>query len=309
MRAFVFPGQGSQFVGMGADLAGSFPICRRTFEEAEGVLGIALRRVCFEGPEAELQMTAIAQPAILTTSVAALRALGEEGIEPDVVAGHSLGEYTALVAAGSLEFADAVVLVRKRGSYMQEAVPVGRGAMAAVLGLDRDLMEEVCREATSAGEMVSPANFNAPGQIVISGHAGAVARAIGLSRDRGARRALELPVSAPFHCPLMEPAAMRLAGDLQATRFADLRVPLVANVHARAVQTGEEARQRLREQVTAPVLWEDCVRTLVSMGATRALEVGPGKVLTGLMKRMEPGIRCEPVGDPAGIAAAKESRS
>jgi [acyl-carrier-protein] S-malonyltransferase len=292
---------------MGADLAGTLAICGRTFEEAEEVLGLGLRRLCFEGPESALQMTAVAQPAILTTSIAVLRGLGEEGIEPDIVAGHSLGEYSALVAAGSLEFADAVALVHKRGTYMQDAVPAGRGAMAAILGLDRDVLAEVCREATSGDEAVSPANFNAPGQIVISGHTGAVRRAIDRARERGARRALELPVSAPFHCPLMEPAAARLAADLLATRFGDLKVPLVANVHARSIQSGEEARRLLLEQVTTPVLWEDCVRTLARMGTTSALEVGPGKVLTGLMKRIEPVIRCEPVGDTAGIAAAKEN--
>jgi [acyl-carrier-protein] S-malonyltransferase len=291
---------------MGADLAAAHPVCRETFDEADGVLGFDLTRLCLEGPDEELQLTANAQPAILTASVAALRALAESGIAPGVVAGHSLGEYTALVAAGSLTFADALVLVRHRGIYMQEAVPVGQGAMAAVMGLDADATESVCLEAATGGEVVSAANLNAPGQTVISGHAAAVDRAIALAQQRGARRAIRLPVSAPFHCALMKPAAERLARDLEVTRFQDLAVPLVANVTGRTLTSGAEARASLVRQVTAPVQWERSVLTLEAMGARKALEVGPGKVLAGLIKRIAPGLECAPAGDALSIAAAKE---
>ncbi|HET9481181.1 MAG TPA: ACP S-malonyltransferase, partial [Candidatus Polarisedimenticolia bacterium] len=265
-------------------------------------------RLCFDGPESELQLTAVAQPAILTVSIAALRALSQLGLAPDIVAGHSLGEYSALVAAGVLEFKDAVRLVRNRGLYMQEAVPVGVGAMAALMGLQAADVEIVCREASSGGAgQVAPANLNAPGQTVISGHAAAVDRAIALAQLRGARRAVKLPVSAPFHCALMQPAADRLAEDLMAARFNDLRVPLVANVSASIVRGGEEARSLLILQVTAPVRWEESVNALAEAGVDRALEVGPGKVLTGLVRRIAPGIRCVPAGEAASIAAAKES--
>ena len=242
--AFVFPGQGSQAVGMGADLAGRFPVCRETFQEADDRLGFALSRLCFEGPEQELQLTANAQPAILTASVAACRALAAQGVKPAVVAGHSLGEYSALVAAGALSFGDAVTLVRHRGTYMQEATPVGVGAMAAVMGLDAAALDEICRRAAGVHEIVSPANLNAPGQTVISGHAAAVDRAIALAQEAGARRAVKLAVSAPFHCALMQPAADRLGRDLAAARFHDLSVPLVANVTAQALRSGDAARKR-----------------------------------------------------------------
>jgi len=307
MKAFVFPGQGSQTVGMGSDLSGALPICRDTFAEADDALGFALSRVCFEGPEDRLQLTAIAQPAILTASVAVLRALAQRGLAPDVVAGHSLGEYSALVAAGSLTFRDAVVLVHKRGRYMQEAVPVGVGAMAAIMGLDAAAIEEVCANAAGEdGETVSPANMNAPGQIVISGHAAAVDRAVAMAQERGARRAVRLNVSAPFHCALMAPAADRLASDLGATRFADLTVPLVTNVDARPIRKGDEARAALARQVTAPVRWEESVRALAGMDVDRALEVGPGRVLSGLIKRIEPGMTTAPAGDVASLSAAEE---
>jgi len=304
MLAFVFPGQGSQAVGMGADLAGRFPVCRETFQEADDRLGFALSRLCFEGPEQELQLTANAQPAILTASVAACRALASQGIKPAVVAGHSLGEYSALVAAGALSLGDAVTLVRHRGTYMQEATPVGVGAMAAVMGLDAAALDEICRRAAGVHEIVSPANLNAPGQTVISGHAAAVDRAIALAQEAGARRAVKLAVSAPFHCALMQPAADRLGRDLAAARFHDLSVPLVANVTAQALRSGDAAREALRRQVTAPVLWEQSVRALRAMGVTRALEVGPGRVLMGLMKRIEPDIALAPAGDAASIEAA-----
>lgn len=305
MLAFVFPGQGSQTVGMGADLAAGFPVCAETFGEADDVLGFSLSKTCFSGSEQELQLTAIAQPAILTTSVAALRLLAAEGIRPSAVAGHSLGEYSALVAAGSLSFRDALTLVRKRGTYMQEAVPVGVGAMAAIMGLDLERLEQVCREA-SGTTSVSPANLNAPGQVVISGHAEAVERAIALAQERGARRALKLAVSAPFHCALMKPAADRLAVDLAATRFNDLSIPLVANISAEALRSGAQARDGLVRQVTGAVRWEESVRTLASMGVSKVLEVGPGRVLMGLIKRIESSIACAPAGDVASLSSAKE---
>lgn len=306
MLAFVFPGQGSQSVGMGSDLAASRPICRRTFLEADETLGFALSRLCFEGPEQELQLTANAQPAILAASVAALRALDADGIRPDLVAGHSLGEYSALVAAGCLSFADALLLVRKRGVYMQEAVPVGVGAMAAIMGLDAAALEEICLKAGGDDTIVSAANLNAPGQTVISGHAAAVDRAIELARAQGAKKAIKLQVSAPFHCALMKPAASRLLEDLARTRFEDLSIPLIANVNARPLQTGAEARESLARQVTAPVLWEQSIRSLSGLGARKVLEVGPGRVLVGLIKRIEPGLACATAGDTASIAAAGE---
>ncbi len=308
MRAFVFPGQGSQVVGMGKALHDASALCRRTFEEADDALGLSLSTLCFEGPEAQLQLTAVAQPAIVTVSVAALRLLADAGLGPDLVAGHSLGEYAALVAAGGISFTDAVGLVRRRGLYMQEAVPVGEGAMAALMGLDAGQVAGICDEAAAsgAGEVVCPANLNAPGQVVISGHAGAVDRAIELASARGARRAIRLAVSAPFHCPLMQAAADRLAADLEGTTFHDLRIPLIANVTAAPVRAGAEARAALLAQVTAPVRWEESVRRIAAMGATRALEVGPGKVLSGLIKRIEPSIACAAAGDPEGVAAAGE---
>ncbi len=293
---------------MGRDLFNERAVCRHTFEEADQALGFSISRLCFEGPESELTLTAIAQPAILTVSVAVLRALAEDGLEPDVVAGHSLGEYAALVAAGSLQFRDAVVLVNKRGKYMQEAVPVGHGAMVAIMGLDRRVLEEACRQAAE-DEVVSPANFNAPGQTVVSGHAAAVSRAMAAAKDRGASRAVQLQVSAPFHCSLMEPAAVRLAADLDAADFQDLEIPLVANVDAKALSSGAEARAALKRQITAPVLWEESMRAIAGMGVTRAVEVGPAKVLTGLLRRIVPDIECTPAGGSAAMSALKESVS
>ncbi|HKY34007.1 MAG TPA: ACP S-malonyltransferase [Candidatus Polarisedimenticolia bacterium] len=309
MIGFVFPGQGSQAAGMGKDLAEAFPVCRRTFQEADEALGMAISRLCFEGPDSELQLTAVAQPAILAASVAAWRALAEAGIAPRAVAGHSLGEYSALVAAGSLDFGDALRLVRRRGLYMQEAVPVGEGSMAAILGLDRETLEEVCRQAREeqgAGAVAAPANLNAPGQVVISGHTAAVDRAVALAQQRGARRAVRLQVSAPFHCELMRPAAERLAADLEAAAFADPAVAVVTNVDARPVRTGAEARRALAAQVTAPVRWEESVMALGAMGVTRAVEVGPGRVLCGLIKRIEAGVSCAAGGDVPSITALKE---
>jgi [acyl-carrier-protein] S-malonyltransferase len=287
--AFLFPGQGSQFVGMGRSLASSYPAARRVFEEADQALGFALSKLCFEGPEADLKLTHNTQPALLAVSVAALAVLKEKGIEPSFVAGHSLGEYSALVAAGSLRFADAVRLVRKRGQYMQDAVPLGLGAMAALLKLPEGKLDEVLGQAAQ-GEVVSIANLNSPDQVVIAGHARAVGRAIELAKAAGAKRAILLPVSAPFHCSLMRPAQEKLAADLEATAFEDLRCPLVNNWQAREVRSGAEARKGLFEQVPNPVRWVDAIRYLVARGVTRFIEVGAGGVLTGLLRGIDPSV-------------------
>lgn len=306
--AFLFPGQGSQSVGMGKELAAKFPAAQQTFEEADAALGYALSALCFEGPEEKLRMTEVTQPAILTVSVAALRVLREQGVEPGVVAGHSLGEYSAHVAAGTLEFADAVRIVRNRGRYMQEAVPAGQGAMAAVLGLSLEEIEAACREAAQ-GEVVAPANINSPGQVVISGHAGAVERAAEGVKQRGAKRAVLLPVSAPFHCALMQPAQDRLAADLKAATFHPMRVPLVTNVDAEVIQSPEKAREALIRQVTGAVQWEKSMRALVAAGVETLVEVGPGKVLCGLMRQIDRGKSCLNVEDPASLEKTLAQRS
>jgi [acyl-carrier-protein] S-malonyltransferase len=298
--AFLFPGQGSQFAGMGKSLAEAYPGAKRTFDEADEALGFALSALCFGGPEEDLKRTENTQPAILTASVAAWRVLAEKGVRPDYVAGHSLGEYSALVAGGSLEFADAVRLVRKRGRYMQEAVPEGVGAMAALLRLPEGRLDGILAEAAQ-GEVVTAANLNSPDQVVIAGHAGAVARAMELAKAAGAKRAIALPVSAPFHCPLMRPAQERLAVDLAETAFRDLEVPLVNNFAAAEVRTGAEARQGLVEQAPNPVLWVATVRYLAAQGVSRALEVGPGAVLSGLVRNIEPGIECKRAGEAAEV--------
>jgi [acyl-carrier-protein] S-malonyltransferase len=271
---------------MGRELAEKFPAARRVFETADRALGFALSKLCFEGPAEELQLTANTQPAILTASVAAAEVLEEHGARPDYVAGHSLGEYSALVAAGALKLEDAVRLVRKRGEYMQEAVPVGEGAMAALVGLELGVVEEVCREA-SQGLVVSPANLNSPGQIVVAGNKPAVERAAELAKQRGARMAILLNVSAPFHCALMKPAAERLAKDLDAVEFTVPTVPLVNNVDARTVTDAAALREGLKRQVTAPVRWEESMRTLRSEGVEVFIEVGPGKVLSGLLRQID----------------------
>jgi [acyl-carrier-protein] S-malonyltransferase len=288
--AFLFPGQGSQFAGMGKSLAEAFACTRAVFDEADSVLGFPLSRLCFEGPEDALKMTENTQPALLAVSTAAFAVLAERGIVPDCVAGHSLGEYSAVVAAGSLRFSDALQLVRKRGRYMQEAVPAGVGAMAALLKLPEGKLDGILAEAAQ-GEVVSAANLNSPDQVVIAGHAAAVARAMELAKAAGARRAVLLPVSAPFHCALMKPAQDRLAADLNQTKFRDLRYPLINNVGAREVRSGAEARQGLIDQVSSPVRWAESVRCLAARGVERTIEVGAGGVLTGLLRAIGPALK------------------
>jgi [acyl-carrier-protein] S-malonyltransferase len=288
--AFLFPGQGSQFAGMGRSLAEGHPAAREIFEQADEALGFPLSRLCFEGPEEALKLTENTQPALLAVSTAALAVLTDRGIRPDYVAGHSLGEYAALVAAGSLAFPDALRLVRRRGRYMQEAVPPGVGAMAALLRLPEGKLDAVLAEAAQ-GEVVSAANLNSPDQVVIAGHAGAVSRALERAKAAGARRAVLLPVSAPFHCPLMKPAQERLAADLAAAPFADLAVPLVNNWQAREVRTATEAREGLYHQVPNPVRWLETICYLAGRGVRRFIEVGPGTVLTGLLRSFDPALQ------------------
>ena len=285
---------------MGKALAEAFTAASTVFEEADDALGFALSKLCFEGPEDQLKLTENTQPALLTVSAAAFAVLAEAGWRPDYVAGHSLGEYSALVAAGSLRFADAVRLVRKRGRYMQEAVPAGVGAMAAILRLPEGKLEGVLQEA-AGDEVVSAANFNSPDQMVISGHAGAVNRAMELAKAAGARRAVPLPVSAPFHCALMKPAQERLKADLDATEFRDLSVPLVNNWQAKEVRTGGEAREGLYQQVPSPVRWVESMRYLAERGVVQAVEVGAGSVLTGLLKGCAPAIAGFRFGEPEDL--------
>jgi [acyl-carrier-protein] S-malonyltransferase len=298
--AFLFPGQGSQSVGMGKELAANHAIARQTFEEADEALGYKLSQVCFEGPDEKLKLTETTQPAILTVSVAAFRVLSEKGCKPDYVAGHSLGEYSAHVAAGTLKFADAVRTVRNRGKYMQEAVPVGVGAMAAIVGLPLDRVTEICREVAS-GDVCQPANLNSPEQIVISGNATAIERAIKLATERGAKKAVSLPVSAPFHCALMQPAQDRLAPDLQALSFQKPSFPVVCNVEAALVTDAEPARAALIRQVTAAVKWEPSIRLLIEKGVSAFVEVGPGKVLWGLMRQIDRSKASLAVNDEASL--------
>ncbi len=301
MIAFVFPGQGSQYPGMGKDLADNFAIARQVFEEAGDALGMNMANLCFNGSEEELRLTTNTQPSILTVSIAALRVVQQEsGLVPGFAAGHSLGEYSALVAAGSLTFADAVRTVRRRGAFMQEAVPVGAGAMAAVMGLESGAIEELCSEAAQ-GEVVSPANFNCPGQVVIAGHAAAVERAVALARERGAKRALPLPVSAPFHCALMRPAGERLAEVLAGIEVSPLAVPVVTNVEAEPNQEPARVRELLVAQVSGPVRWEESVRRMAALGCERFIEIGPGKVLGGLSKRIAREVAVQSIEDTAGL--------
>ena len=303
--AFVFPGQASQYSGMGKELAEKYPVARAVFEEADKALGFSVSKLCFEGTEDDLKLTANTQPAILTVSVAAARVLAEKGITPDFVAGHSLGEYSALVAAGSLKFAEAVKSVRKRGTYMQEAVPAGQGAMAAIMGLSPAVVLDACKRAAE-GQICSPANLNSPEQTVISGHAGAVKRAVEIASQLGAKRSMVLPVSAPFHSALMMPAQEKLEKDLNAAEFTELQVPLVTNVDADSIRQGEEARSALIRQVTMPVRWEESMRMLLDEGVNTFVEVGPGRVLTGLMRQIERSVATLNVEDEKSLQATRE---
>lgn len=305
--AFIFPGQGSQYSGMGKELTDTFAVARHLFEEADEALGFKLSSLCFGGSDADLKLTANTQPAILAASIAVLKVVQQEtGLKADYVAGHSLGEYSALVCSGALSFADAVRTVRARGTFMQEAVPVGTGTMAAMLGVESDILEDICREAAE-GEVVSPANFNSPGQIVIAGSVAAVARAIEIAKGRGFRKAMLLPVSAPFHCALMKPAADRLAAVLDTITIHDMTVPVVANADAAPNGDKERVRPLLVAQVCSPVLWEQSVNAMIALGVTRFVELGPGKVLSGLVKRINKEAVLANIEDVAGVKAAGEN--
>ena len=303
--AFLFPGQGSQYSGMGRELAESSAVARAVFEEADRVLDFSVSQMCFAGSEDDLKLTENTQPAILTASVATYRILEEKGIRPDFVAGHSLGEYSALVAAGSLAFSDALRLVRRRGQYMSEAVPPGEGAMAAILGMRPGQVAEICRKVAD-GQVVAPANLNSPDQTVISGHAAAVKRAVEQASAAGAKRAVMLPVSAPFHSELMQPAQKRLEKDLRAITFAPLRFPLVTNVDGAVITSGDEAREALIRQVSLPVLWEESMHELVGLGTSTFVEIGPGRVLSGVLRQIERSVHCVNVEDAKSLQTALE---
>jgi [acyl-carrier-protein] S-malonyltransferase len=297
---FIFPGQGSQAVGMGKDFAEKYPIARQTFDEADEALGYKLSQLCFEGPEEQLRLTEITQPAILTVSIAALRVLQTQFPKPSFVAGHSLGEYSAHVASGTMDFADAVRAVRNRGKYMQDAVPVGVGAMAAILGMELEKVVAVCKDAAQ-GEICSPANINSPEQVVISGNTAAVERGAKLADERGAKRAKLLPVSAPFHCALMKPAQDRLESDLNKLKMQRPVYPLACNVDASLVTDEMRARSTLVAQVTGAVQWDPCMRLLIAEGVQTFVEIGPGKVLCGLMRQIDRSKTCLNVGDEASL--------
>lgn len=306
MKAFIFPGQGSQYLGMGKNLVENFRIAAYAFEEADDALGWRVSKLCFEGSEEDLKLTANTQPAILASSIAALRVVqAETGLKAEMLAGHSLGEYTALVAAGALSFGDALRVVRLRGQFMQEAVPVGTGAMAAFLGVEPDVVKEICEEA-GQGKVVVPANFNSPGQIVVAGHADAVQRAIETAKARGYRKTMLLPVSVPSHCSLMDPAGMRLADVLSRIEVQEMHIPVVSNVEAKPNADVTRVKTLLVEQLSSPVLWDDSVREMVAGGISRFIEIGPGKVLSGLVKRIEKGVQTINIEDAAGIKAAAQ---
>lgn len=302
--AFLFPGQGSQYAGMGRALAEQYQKARTVFERADDALGFKLSQLCFEGPDEELRKTENTQPALLSVSIAAYEVLHSLGYRPSIVAGHSLGEYSALVAAGSLHFEDAVRLVKKRGQYMQQAVPQGVGAMAAILKLAPGKLDEILEQAAQ-GEVVSAANLNSPDQVVIAGHANAVERAMELAKAAGAKRAIRLQVSAPFHCPLMRPAQEKLRADLQAIEFRDLQFPLVNNWRAEEITKGSDARQGLYEQVPNPVRWTDTIRHMSARGVRQAVEVGAGSVLIGLCRNIDPTLNTAKFGEPADLESVR----
>jgi [acyl-carrier-protein] S-malonyltransferase len=307
--AFVFPGQGSQYSGMGRDLCEKFPVAREVFEEANDALGFSISDLCFTGSAEDLQLTENTQPAILTVSVAAFRVLQQQGApQPALVAGHSLGEYSALVSAGALNFSDAVKAVRLRGRYMQEAVPVGLGAMAAILGSNVAAVEEICREAAE-GQVCSAANINSTSQVVIAGDSAAVDRAVELAKARGAKRAIKLQVSAPFHCALMMPAQERLSADLGNIEFHDLGIPLITNVDAAVISRGAAARDSLVRQVSSPVRWLQTIEEMLANGITQFIEIGPGKVLCGLIRQINRDARCANVEDSQSLGAALQALS
>jgi [acyl-carrier-protein] S-malonyltransferase len=306
--AFLFPGQGSQRVGMGAELAANFDVARETFKEADAALGFPLSKLCFEGPEEELRLTANTQPAIVACSIAALRVLQKESnLTPEIATGHSLGEYSALVASGALQFADAVRAVRERGRLMQEAVPAGQGAMVALIGLELQQVREICEEVSRDGEIAVPANLNAPGQVVIAGHAAPVLRALEIAKDRGAAMSVELKVSAPFHCPLMQPARAGMEPVLAALKINPLKFGVIANVSAEVNRDPGRVVPLLLEQITSPVRWEESMGIVAQSGVTDAIEFGSGRVLMGLMRRMYRTIRVRPLEDPASLKTVTEA--